>query len=90
MRHLKTSTRENCAAIYSCRETSNLRKTQVYIVYFLIVGHFLITVLPPIPTEGTTSEGVNDLTEKVRLLMQETFTKTSLENAQSSKGVKQK
>lgn len=54
-------------------------------VYYIIInvyyvkGHAVITILPPIPTEGMTKEDLTSLIEKSRSAMQETYTKSSAE-----------
>ncbi|XP_060866516.1 1-acyl-sn-glycerol-3-phosphate acyltransferase beta-like isoform X1 [Metopolophium dirhodum] len=42
-------------------------------------GHAVITILPPIPTEGMTKEDLPSLIEKSRTAMQEAYTKSSAE-----------
>ncbi|XP_041481723.1 1-acyl-sn-glycerol-3-phosphate acyltransferase alpha-like [Lytechinus variegatus] len=47
-------------------------------------GKFTITVLPPVPTEGKTSEDVNELTETVRKQMLTTYNETSMQRMESN------
>ncbi|XP_025415103.1 1-acyl-sn-glycerol-3-phosphate acyltransferase beta-like [Sipha flava] len=42
-------------------------------------GHIVITILPPISTEGLTKENLNELVEKSRNAMQDVYTKSSEE-----------
>ncbi|XP_781558.2 1-acyl-sn-glycerol-3-phosphate acyltransferase alpha [Strongylocentrotus purpuratus] len=47
-------------------------------------GKFTITVLPPVSTEGKTSEDVNELTETVRKQMLTTYNETSMQRMESN------
>lgn len=43
------------------------------------LGHIVITILPPIPTEGMTKASLSELIEKSRNAMQDVYTKSSEE-----------
>lgn len=43
------------------------------------LGKVLVTCLPPVSTEGLTTEDVNDLTERVQRMMLDTYLKTTAE-----------
>lgn len=46
---------------------------------YYVSGHIVITILPPIPTEGMTKNDLTSLVEKSRTVMQDVYTKTSEE-----------
>ena len=47
-------------------------------------GKFTITVLPPVSTEGKTSDDVNELSEAVRKQMLTTYNETSMQRLESN------
>jgi lysophosphatidate acyltransferase len=51
----------------------------LFLCVVVISGHIVITILPPISTEGLTKENLNELVEKSRNAMQDVYTKSSEE-----------
>lgn len=46
---------------------------------YIVTGHIVITILPPISTEGMTKSDLSELIDKSRTAMQDAYTKSSEE-----------
>ena len=51
---------------------------------FLKLGKFTVTILPPIMTDGKTSEDVAELTEQIRKQMLNVYNESSMQRLESN------